>query len=152
MASAYRKLTPAELERAGWTRNSERYSAPQTDPRGEYRNGTYTISRRQAEQQNYTDAGWRSRADYERRFAPRTKQGRKYAYFRDQALTNRDVKRRSLDRPDSEFNRLYLKARRFNFDRGRSVRGPNSHMARFLAYTGLRDPSATYNVGDTPRA
>lgn len=152
MASAYRKLTPAQLEAAGYSRNSERYSAPETDPRGKMLNGVYTISRRQAEQENYTKAGWRSRSDYERRFDVHSRRGRKYAFLREETLKNREVGKRTVDKPDSKFNRLYLNARRYNFDAGRKVRGPNSHMAKLLAYVGLRDPGATYNVGDTPRA
>lgn len=134
----YTKLTPTELRARNLSPTSERYRVNAT---GE------TISRRQYDNRRYVDLGWRSRDDFERRFDPGHSDMAGYRRWREAAIANGVATPSQIDRPGSEFNRLFLRARADDFDRGGRRRGPRSPIAKFLVYVGLRDPGATFPVG-----
>lgn len=134
----YRKLTPAELRDRNVSPSSERYLNLRTGA---------TISRRQYDNARYVDLGWRSRDDFERRFDEGHADMAGYRRWREAAIANGVATPNEIDRPGSEFNRLFLKARGDDFDRGGRRRGPRSPIAKFLVYVGLRDPRATFPVG-----
>lgn len=134
--AGYRKLTRDELRARGLPEGSERYAVA-----GKHG----TISRRQYDNLRYEAAGWRNRADYERRYNDPT-----YAYMAAQAITNKGLSRRAVDAPAGEFAKLALKARAVGYGKGRAGRSAKGPMAKLLVYVGLRDPNATYQVGSTP--
>jgi hypothetical protein len=138
----YRKATPSELQRLGFSRTSERYFPPGARTR--------TVSRRQYDDARYLDAGWRSRDDYERRFQPGHANMAGYVRWREAAIATGAASPTQLDRPASEFNRLFLAARADGFDRGRKRRGPRSPIAKLLVYVGLRRPDDEFAVGGSP--
>lgn len=127
--------------RRGYTKlpgTAERYRVAST---GE------VISRRQYDNRRYVDLGWRSRDDFERRFDEGHSGMAGYRRWREAAIANGVATPNQIDRPGSEFNRLFLKARGDDFDRGGRRRGPRSPIAKLLVYIGLRDASATFPVG-----
>lgn len=73
-----------------------------------------------------------------------------YRRWREAAIANGVATPNEIDRPGSEFNRRFLKARAHNFDRGRAGKRPGSSFAQFLVYVGLRDDRADFDVGGTP--
>lgn len=105
------------------------------------------ISRRQYDNRRYVDLGWRSRDDFERRFEEGHHGMAGYRRWREAAIATGAATPSQLDRPDSEFNRLFLRARADDFDRGPRRRGPRSPIAKLLVYVGLRDARATFPVG-----
>ena len=134
------------MPRPGWTKlpgSSERYRSPSGK----------IVSRRQYDNARYADAGWRNRADFERRYNDET-----YRFLVDKIARNassqgagqiRDV-RHKIDHPGSATSKLILEARRSGYGKGRAGRGKSQAMARLLVLAGLRDPNATYPVGATP--
>lgn len=129
------KLTPAELDARGFSPSSERYRSPDGD----------VVSRRQYDNARYSDAGWRNRADFERRHDDPT-----YRHFQDVATRNLGLTRRQVDSPDGPFARHALKARAAGWGKGRAGRSAKGPMARFLVWLGMRDPTADYPVGGSP--
>lgn len=123
-----------------------------------------SISRRAYENKVFQSAGWQSWADYQR-----TAKDPQYRAWREAAAGNYRTKEpyykaknrlshgyyKSLGRsrvndfglaePDSEFNQAYLAARDAGFEH--QSEGP---FARFLTQIGLRNPTANFDVGDTP--
>lgn len=122
-----------------------------------------TISRRQYENRVFSSAGWESWSEYQR--TARSDEFRRFAksYAREQkgkpwfrqrggkesyaSYQARGKVPRGMLEPDSEFSQAYLAAKQSGFST--EVGGP---FDRFLKMTGLRDPDATYDVGDSPGA
>lgn len=113
------------------------------------------LSRRQYENLRYQSGGWKNKAEYERVIHGHLhmKDGGRKVHEADAfqnwariASEERNVSKRELTGPDSEFSRLFLDAYRDKF-RDSSPDGP---FAKFLTYIGLRDESWTWDVGDTP--
>lgn len=134
------------MPRPGWTKlpgASERYRSPSGE----------IVSRRQYDNARYIDAGWRNRADFERRYNDST-----YKYLvdkiahnaaRESGKSSREL-RAKIDHPGSTTSKLILEARRTGYGKARAGRGKSQAMARLLVLAGLRDPNATYPVGATP--
>ena len=134
-ANGYTKLTRGELERAGYSPTSERYRAPSGE----------IVSRRQYDNARYTAAGWRNRADFERRHNDPT-----YSHFIRKIARAQGTTRRAIDTPTSRDAKLLLKARAVDYGKTRRGRGAKGPMAKVLVAAGMRDPNATYPVGGTP--
>src|SRR4051794_31659127 len=101
----WHKLRPGE---AGFKQGAERYRDP----------GGSVVSRRQYDNARYTSAGWRNRADFERRHDDAT-----YRYLTDKIVQNaaresgkssREI-RRAIDRPGSQTSKLILQARKTGY-------------------------------------
>lgn len=125
------------MPRPGWTKlpgTAEHYRSPSGE----------IVSRRQYDNARYSDAGWRNRADYERRHDDPT-----YRHFQQIAERNLGLSRRDVERPDGEFAKRALAARNVGYGKGRAGRSARGPMARFLVYLGMRDPTATYPVGSS---
>src|SRR4051812_29143537 len=113
------------MAREGWEKlpgSSERYRSPSGE----------VVSRRQYDNARFADAGWRNRADYERRHDDPT-----YRHFQDIAMRTKGLSRRQVDAPDSEFARRALAARAVGYGKGRAGRGARGPMARFLVWLGM---------------
>lgn len=134
------------MPRQGWTKlpgTSERYRSPSGE----------IVSRRQYDNERYTSAGFRNRADYERRYNDET-----YRFLVDKIARNASSQgggqmfdvRRKIDKIGSPTSRMILEARRTGYGKGRAGRSKNQAMAKLLVLAGLRDPNATYPVGATP--
>jgi hypothetical protein len=120
-----------------------------------------SISRRQYENRVFSKSGWASWSEFQRvsqedeykRFARAYANDQKgKPWYRQRAgkekfshYQYRSRIPRGMLEPDSEFNQAYLKARRSGFRA--TVGGP---FDKFLKMIGLRDPDATYDVGDSP--
>ena len=153
--SGYHKLTPAELSKRGLSPTSERYVRDRdlaSFNRTRSKQGALdqSLSRRQYDNLRYVDLGWKSRDDFERRFDEGHRDMAGYRRWRDAAIANGVATPNEIDRPGSEFNRRFLRARAHNFDRGRAGKRPGSAFAQFLVYVGLRDDRADFDVGGTP--
>lgn len=99
-----------------------------------------TISRRQYENLRFRKAGWRNWSDYQR-----TAKTRDYRRWVEAAAKEHNVSARKFKNPDSHFNQLYLDARNADWDHT-----ADGSFADLLTYLGLRQPDASYDVGDTP--
>lgn len=123
------------MAREGWQKlpgSSERYRSPSGE----------IVSRRQYDNARYDEAGWRNRADYERRHSDPS-----YRHFQAIAQRNLGLSRRQVEAPDGEFARRALAARAVNYGKGKRGRGARGPMAKFLVYLGLRDEGADHPVG-----
>lgn len=134
------------MPRAGWTRlpgSAERYRSPSGE----------VVSRRQYDNARYQDAGFRNRADFERRHNDPTFRWLTDSIVRNAAAqsgkTTREV-RAAIDRPGTRTQRLILQARASGYGKSRAGRSPRGAMAKLLVLAGKRDPNATYAVGSTP--
>jgi hypothetical protein len=126
------------MARPGWERlpgSAERYRNLETGDE---------VSRRQYDNSRYADAGWRNRADFERRYDDKT-----YRWALERLAQREGKSIRQLDRVGSPAQRQVLKARAAGYGKGRTGRGAKGDMAQLLAAMGLRDPGATNRVGGT---
>lgn len=104
-----------------------------------------TIARRQGENLRIMidGGGWQSYAEWQR-----VTTGERYQGWQRQVSRRESVDPRQLRKPDSPFNKAYVKWMRGNFAK---TNRPTGRFARFLVGIGYRDPHATYPVGDSPR-
>lgn len=98
------------------------------------------ISRRQYENIRFRKAGWGSWSEYQR-----TAKTKEYRRFVTAAADEKGVSPRTLKNPESDFNQLYLEAKRDDWKND-----PEGPFADFLVFIGVRAPDADYNVGETP--
>jgi hypothetical protein len=125
------------VPRKGWTRlpgSAERFLSPEGE----------VVSRRQYDNLAAQEAGWRNRAEFERRYDDPT-----YLWAARKLANKQGVRIQKIDRigtKDSGELLAAMKTRWGKTPEGRSPRGP---MARLLVDLGMRDPSATYAVGNT---
>ena len=139
------------MAKGGWVRvpgTAGRYRPPQAlrakfKREGKLRAGT--VSRRTYENERVQKVGWRNWSDYQR-----ARKSDDYNRLVNRAIVERGETRRDIG-PESEFSQLYLEMEADQEvrqgDRDLSPEGP---LAQMLIYVGLRDPEATYDVGDTP--
>lgn len=126
------------MARAGWERipgSAERYRNLETGDE---------VSRRQYDNSKYSDAGWRNRADFERRYSDPT-----YRWAIERLASKAGKPVRQLDRVGSSAQQQVLRARAVGYGKGRKGRGAKGDMAKLLASMGLRDPGATNRIGGT---
>ena len=140
----YQRLAPKELEARGQSPRSRGILTP---------TGT-VISRRQYENLRIAEVregtptafGWKSWSQFQS-----ARKSKAYQFDMEKALEkNPDLSAKDMRRIDSEFNQLYVEARPIWKDRkSKAYRNPNGPVANFLAYMGLRDEDAEYDVGET---
>lgn len=107
------------------------------------------ISRRQYENEKKALMGWRNWYDYQYTVTS----DKRYRHFLTTTSGTDFSKRKSLKKANSDFNALYLKARKETqgkFGAHKKGRDPKGAFAQLLIATGLRDSRATYDVGETP--
>lgn len=120
---------------------------PRSDPRYSPTKRLYldpsgaVVSRRQYDNARLQSAGWESKYDFDSRKTNRENRG--YQRWLKVASNEFDVPESELAKVDSEFNRLFLKARDDDFNQD-----PDGSFAEFLVYLGLRRPDAEGAIGD----
>jgi hypothetical protein len=108
------------------------------------------LSRRQYENLRYQSQGWASKSEYERvthghmRNVPH--EANAYRRFAQMYADEHDIPLRSVMGPDSEFSKAFKAA----YDDDFKDLTPNSPFSDMLTAVGVRDPLATYDVGETP--
>lgn len=125
------------MPRRGWTKlpgSSERYLSPEGEE----------VSRRQYDNLRAEAEGWGSRSAYERRYEDPT-----YLWATKRLAQEQGKRASQIDRMGSEANKKLLKAKRTGWGKSKEGRSPRGPMAKLLVEMGMRDPSATYAVGDT---
>jgi hypothetical protein len=125
------------MPRKGWTKlagSAERYLSPSGE----------IVSRRQYDNARAEEAGWGNRARFERRYEDST-----YLWAARKLANSEGVRIQKIDRIGTEENKLLLAAMKGKWGTERASRSPRGPMAKLLVQMGLRDPSATYAVGNT---
>lgn len=104
-----------------------------------------TIARRQGENLRLMidGGGWQSYSEWRRVTLSEHYQG-----WQRQVARKFSTDPRTLRKPDSSFNRAYVRWMRQGFTKSSR---PKGRFAKFLVGIGFRDPRATYPVGDTPK-
>lgn len=128
------------MPRRGWTRlggSAERYLSP--DGR--------EVSRRQYDNERAKDEGWGNRSEYENRFKDPTYLWAWRQYQRNQKISVPEARKR--DRMGGDLNKKLREAQRTGWGKTKTGRDPRGPMSKLLVDMGLRDPSATYAVGNT---
>lgn len=128
------------MPRQGWTRlggSSERYLSP--DGR--------EVSRRQYDNERAKAEGWDNRSQFERRYDDKTYLWAFNRYRQGQKIQITEARR--LDRMGGELNKKLRAAQRTGWGKTQAGRDPRGPMSKLLVDMGLRDPSATYAVGNT---
>lgn len=140
----YRKLTPAQLKRLGYSPSSERYIR-----KGSSLAKKNTISRRAFDNESGKYEPWGGRARFERRYKMPS-----YRYFVEKLGESRGYSRKKirqiLNSPTDRANRAAFRAAQVKKRGGREARDPNGPLAKFLVAIGLRQQGWTFDVGDTP--
>lgn len=139
--SDYKKLTPAQLKRLGFSPTSERYLR-----KGETLAKKNTISRRGFDNLSDRYEVWGGRAAYERRFDVPSWRYFAEEYARTKKLSRQEI-RRMLSDPKSPVAREAYRAARAKKAHRYSPRGD---LAKFLVKIGKREPDWSFDVGDTP--
>jgi hypothetical protein len=139
--SDYRKLTKPQLKRLGYSPTSERYI-----PVGAKLSKGNTISRRAFDNASGKYEAFGGRHNFERRY-----QVPSWRFFIEKGADElgKDT-RRLLNSPTDPLARAAYKAAKAKQRGGRAARNPNGPLAKYLVKIGLRQPDATYDVGDTP--
>jgi len=131
------------VPRKGWTKlqgTAERYLSPSGE----------VVSRRQYDNLRAQAAGWSNRSQFERRYEDKTYLWAFRQYQREHGMTIRQA--RSQDRMGGELNKKLRAAQATGWGKTAAGRDPRGPMSQLLIEMGLRDPSATYAVGDTDGA
>lgn len=131
------------MPRAGWTKLSgtaERYLSPSGE----------VVSRRQYDNARAKAEGWENRSQYERRYEDPTYLWAFRQYQRNRKLTLGQA--RASDRMGGPLNKKLRAAQSTDWGKTKEGRQPRGPMSTLLVDMGLRDPSATYAVGDTDGA
>jgi len=105
------------------------------------------VSRRQYDNERAKSEGWENRSKYERRFEDPTYLWAWRQYQRNQKITV--TKARQMDRMGGSLNKQLRAAQATGWGKSKAGRDPRGPMSRLLIDMGLRDPSATYAVGNT---
>lgn len=131
------------MPRKGWTKlpgSSERYVSPEGQ----------VVSRRQYDNKRAQAAGYRNRSEFEARYEdPSYRWAIERIQLQKFGAIN-EANRKRIDRIGTQESQMIHKAQETGWGRvDRSDRTPNGPMAQLLVAMGLRDPSATYAVGDT---
>lgn len=140
----YRKLTPAQLKRLGFSPTSERYIRVGTTPAKKN-----TISRRQRDNLTHKYDAFGGRHNFERRYKVPS-----WRFFVEKLAESKGLgpsgERRLLNSATDPEARLAYQAAKAKLKGGRAARSPKGPLAKFLVDIGLRKEGATYDVGDTP--
>lgn len=131
------------MPRKGWTKLSgtaERYLSPSGE----------VVSRRQYDNARAKEQGWNNRSEYERRYEDKTYLWLYRQYQRNNKLTVSQA--RVEDRMGGKLNKKLRAAQQSGWGKTAAGRDPRGPMSKLLVEAGLRDPSATYAVGDTDGA
>lgn len=107
------------------------------------------LTRREYEKLRYRAAGWQSKSEYERAIHGNLKgshEARAFRRFASMYADEHNVSEAKTRGPFSDFSQAFVKAYRNNF----KDMSPDSPFAKFLVVVGVRDPMATYDVGETP--
>lgn len=125
------------MPRKGWKKlpgSAERYLSPEGE----------IVSRRQYDNTRAEALGWHNRSEFERRYDDPT-----YYWAARKIANKQGVRIQKIDRMGSKESQVLLKAKRTGWGKTREGRSPKGPMAKMLVDMGLRDPSATYAVGNT---
>lgn len=131
------------MPRKGWTKlagSAERYLSPSGE----------VVSRRQYDNARAKEEGWENRSQYERRYEDNTYLWAFRQYQRNNRLNIQQA--RARDRMGGELNKKLRAAQATGWGKTKAGRDPRGPMSQLLVEMGLRDPSATYAVGDTDGA
>lgn len=123
------------MAREGWTKlpgSAERYRSPSGD----------VVSRRQYDNARFEGTPFQTRAQFERRHNDAT-----YTHFIRELADQEGKTRKQVDRVEHRDAQLVFRAARAK--RAGNMR-PSGPLAKLLTRLGMRDPNATYNVGETP--
>lgn len=128
------------MPRKGWTKlpgTAERYLSPSGE----------IVSRRQYDNERAKELGWENRAQFERRYDDPTYLWAWRRYMRENKLSIQAARR--ADRMGGRLSTELRKAQATGWGKTKEGRDPHGPMAQMLVDIGLRDPTATYPVGDT---
>jgi len=128
------------VPRKGWTKlagTSERYVSPDG----------HEVSRRQYDNERAKEQGWSNRSEYERRYEDKNYLWALRQYQRANKMTISQA--RAADRLGGDLNKKLRAAKATGWGKTQAGRDPRGPMSKLLVDMGMRDPSATYAVGDT---
>jgi len=142
--SDYRKLTPAQLNRLGYSPTSERYIRS-----GDTLAKKNTVSRRFYDNLSTKYKAWGGRHKFERRYDIAS-----YRFFVEKDAESMGLGprqwRKIADDPRNSDNIAAFKAAMAKKRGGRAARNPNGPLGKFLVRINLRQADWTFDVGDTP--
>jgi hypothetical protein len=124
----------------GWKRlggSAERYLSPDGE----------IVSRRQYDNYRAQLAGWDNRAQFERRYEDTTYLWAFRKYQRENKMTIQQTRR--ADRMGGTLSKKLRAAQSTGWGKTKAGRSPHGPMSALLIELHLRDPTATYAVGDT---
>ena len=128
------------MPRKGWQRlpgTAERYLSPEGK----------IVSRRQYDNLRAREQGWESRSQFENRYKDPTYLWAFRRYQRTHKLSI--VAARRADRMGGPLNNMLRDAQRTGWGKTKEGRDPEGPMSQLLIEIDMRDPLATYPVGDT---
>lgn len=131
------------MPRKGWTKlpgTAERYLSPSGE----------VVSRRQYDNERAKQLGWENRSQFEARYQDTTYLWALRKYQRENKMSIGQVRR--LDRMGGPLSQKLRKAQATGWGKTKEGRSPKGPMSQLLIELGLRDPTATYAVGDTDGA
>ena len=131
------------MPRKGWKRlpgTAERYLSPTGE----------IVSRRQYDNLRAKELGWESRAQFERRYDDPTYLWAFRRFMRANKMSITQARR--ADRMGGSMNKMLRAAQATGWGKTKEGRDPRGPMSRLLVEINMRDPTATYAVGDTQAA
>ena len=128
------------MPRKGWTKlegTAEQYLSPSGE----------IVSRRQYDNARARELGWENRSQFERRYQDKTYLWAWRQYRRENNLSIGAARR--ADRMGGPLNKKLRAAQQTGWGKTAAGRDPRGPMSQLLIEMGMRDPAATYPVGDT---
>jgi hypothetical protein len=128
------------MPRKGWSRlpgSAERYLSPDGEE----------VSRRQYDNLRAQEQGWQTRSAYERRYDDPTYLWAWNTWRQENKV--QIVEARRLDRMGGQLNKKLRAAQATGWGKTKQGRDPKGPMSQLLIEMGMRDPTATYAVGNT---